>query len=77
MKPMEERKIPKRYRTDIPAIIEKWGDLDSGKVINTTLSEIFEICEREYRKRLSYYGLINYLKREYDVTLVIVSQKQK
>ena len=73
----ENKKIPKRYRTDIPAIIEKWGSLNSGKVINTTLSEIFEICERDYRKRLSYYGLINYLKREYDVTLVIVSQKQK
>ena len=73
----ENKKIPKRYRTDIPAIIEKWGPLNSGKVINTTLSEIFEICERDYRKRLSYYGLINYLKREYDVTLVIVSQKQK
>lgn len=73
----ENRKIPKRYRTDIPAIIEKWGDLTEGKIIETTLEEIFGVCEREYRKVISYYGLVNYLKREYDVTMTIVSQKQK
>jgi len=76
---MEEKrkKIPKRYRTDIPAIIEKWGELTEGKVIETTLDEIFSVCEREYRKTLSYYGLVNFLKREYDVCLMITSQKKK
>ena len=47
------------------------------QVVGKAAEKIFEICERDYRMRLSYYGLINYLKREYDVTLVIVSQKQK
>lgn len=73
----ENKKIPKRYRDDIPAIIEEWGELTKGKTIETTLKEIFSVCEREYRKVISYSGLVNYLKREYDVTLVIVSQKKK
>lgn len=77
MKSMEGRKIPKRYRSDIPAIISKWGDLEEGKVIETGLSEIFTVVERDYRKKLSYFGLVNYLKREYGVSLVITSQKKK
>lgn len=74
---MEEKRIPKRYRNDVPSIIAKWGSLTDGKVIETTLTEIFGVVEREYRKVLSYKGLVNYLKRAYGVELKIASNKNK
>lgn len=77
---MEENtspKIPKRYKNDIPAIIAKWGDFTDGMVINTNLTEIFDVVEREYRKVLSYSGLVNFLKRAFNVNLRISSNKNK
>ncbi len=50
--------------------------LKTGLCIETTLQEILGICPREKKRSDAYKGLTEYLKRSYDITLIIKSQKQ-
>lgn len=74
-----DNNVPRRYRQDIVSLISRYGDLDrmKGQIITTTLQDFSAICQRDNPKIASYDGLAKYLKKEYDITLDIKSQKTK
>jgi len=64
----------KRYADDVHDLeMELGGPLTAhrGETLQWPLWEIGEICARKYLKRKSYQGLIGYLKKTYDIDLVI------
>ena len=70
--------IPEKYQRDIEALRQKYGDaFKTGLCINLTLQEALSIMHRERRRIDSYSGLVSYLKKEWDITLSIKSQKTK
>ena len=68
-----------KYPDDIAALEEKYGKLSSqtGLSINLTLKEALSLMPRGRKRIDAYAGLMNYLKREYGITLTITSQKTK
>lgn len=74
-----DSRIPHRYRQDITAMTNKYGDLEKlrGQTITATLQDFSGICQRDNPKIASYSGLGKFLKSEYDITLDIKSQKTK
>ena len=74
-----DNNVPRRYRLDIVSLISRYGDLDKmrGQTITATLQDFSAICQRDNPKIASYDGLAKYLKKEYDITLDIKSQKTK
>lgn len=70
--------IPEKYRKDVEALRNKYGDaFKTGLCINLTLQEALSIMSRERRRIDSYSGLVSYLKKEWNITLIIKSQKTK
>ena len=70
--------IPKKHQRDIEALRQKYGDaFKTGLCINLTLQEALSIMHRERRRIDSYSGLVSYLKKEWNITLTITSQKTK
>lgn len=70
--------IPEKYKKDIEALREKYGDsFSTGFCIEVTLKELLEICPRERRRTDAYTGLISFLKGKLGITLTIKSQKSK
>ena len=71
--------IPEKYKKDVAALQEKYGNLPSltGLSISLTLKEALEIMPRNRRRVDAYEGLKNYLKKQYGITLTIKSQKTK
>lgn len=72
-------KTPKRYQQDITNLCAKFGDLNAlkGQTIEMSLKEMASTCFRDNPKVSSYTGLLNYLKKTYDLTVNIKSQKTK
>ena len=68
-----------KYRKDIAALEERYGKLSTqtGLSINLTLKEALALMPRSRKRIDAYAGLVSYLKREYDITLTIKSQKTK
>lgn len=68
-----------KYQKDIAALEERYGKLSSqtGLSINLTLKEALTLIPRGRKRIDAYSGLISHLKREYDITLTITSQKTK
>lgn len=68
-----------KYQEDIAALEERYGSFSSqtGLSINLTLREALSLMPRGRKRIDAYTGLINYLKREYGITLIITSQKSK
>ena len=71
--------IPEKYKKDVAALQEKYGNLPSltGLSISLTLKEALEIMPRNRRRVDAYDGLKSYLKKQYGITLTIKSQKTK
>jgi len=70
--------IPEKYQRDIEALRQKYGDaFKTGLCINLTLQEALSIMPRERKRIDAYSGLVSYLKKEWDMTLSIKSQKTK
>lgn len=70
--------VPEKYQRDIEALRQKYGDaFKTGLCINLTLQEALSIMHRERRRIDSYSGLVSYLKKEWNITLTITSQKTK
>lgn len=65
--------VPRKFRDDLKALQERF-DLYDGLVINLTLQDALSFLERDYPKTEAYIGLINWLKRNYGVDLVITSR---
>lgn len=68
--------IPRRFKSDLMSL-EKHYSLTEGTEIKLTLQEILKICERDYPKISSYWGLQKFLKENYGVNLLISSNKTK
>ena len=68
-----------KYQKDISALEERYGKLSSqtGLSINLTLKEALTLIPRGRKRIDAYAGLVSYLKREYNITLIITSQKTK
>ncbi|MDO4345913.1 MAG: hypothetical protein Q4C62_00885 [Bacteroidales bacterium] len=70
--------IPEKYRKDVEALRQKYGDaFKTGLCINLTLQEALSIMHRERKRIDAYSGLVSYLKKEWNITLTITSQKTK
>ena len=65
-----------KFDADIKAISAKW-ELKKGTCVNTTLKELLLIVPRRRARVDAYKSLVKFLKSNYDVTLIIKSQKQK
>ena len=77
-KAVSSEPVPEKYQRDIEALRQKYGDaFKTGLCINLTLQEALSIMRRERRRIDSYSGLVSYLKKEWDITLTITSQKTK
>ena len=77
-KAVSSKPIPEKYQRDIEALRQKYGDaFKTGLCINLTLQEALSIMHRERRRIDSYSGLVSYLKKEWNITLTITSQKTK
>lgn len=74
----EEIKIPKKYREDIEALQEMYGEnFKTGLCINLTLQEVLKIMPKERARVDAYTGLVSFLKGKLGITLNIKSQKAK
>ena len=70
--------VPEKYRKDIEALRQKYGDaFKTGLCINLTLQEALSIMHRERKRIDAYSGLVSYLKKDWNITLTITSQKTK
>lgn len=70
--------IPEKYRKDVALLQSKYGDaFKTGFCITITLQEALSITPRERRRIDSYRGLQSYLKKDWNITLTIKSQKTK
>ena len=77
-KAVSSEPIPEKYKRDIEALRQKYGDaFKTGLCINLTLQEALSIMHRERKRIDAYSGLFSYLKKEWDITLTITSQKTK
>ena len=77
-KAVSSEPVPEKYKKDVEALQSKYGDaFKTGLCINLTLQEALSIMPRERRRIDSYRGLQSYLKKEWDITLSIKSQKTK
>ena len=77
-KAVSSEPIPEKYQRDIEALRQKYGDaFKTGLCINLTLQEALSIMHRERKRIDAYSGLVSYLKKEWDMTLSIKSQKTK
>lgn len=59
------------FLSDIRALVDHFGPLYQGMVIETDLQEMLSLCPRQRRRSDAYNSLINYLGREHGVTLMI------
>lgn len=78
-KAVSSEPVPEKYQRDIEALQKKYGRFSSltGLCINLTLQEALSIMPRERRRIDSYRGLQSYLKKDWNITLTIKSQKTK
>ena len=63
-----------KYDDDVADLEAELGDSLGnlrGQALTFSLSDIGQICQRPYIKKKSYMGLIGYLKKTYDIELVI------
>ena len=59
------------FLSDIRALVDNYGPLYKGMIIETDLQTMLEICPRQRRRSDAYNSLVNYLGREHGVTLMI------
>ena len=71
-KAVSSEPVPEKYQRDIEALRQKYGD-----AFNLTLQEALSIMPRERRRIDAYSGLVSYLKKDWNITLTITSQKTK
>lgn len=71
--------IPDQFKDDVTALTEYSGltELTPGITIKMSLQEAFGVLLRKRKRVDSYKPLIQFLKDEVGVTLIIFSQKSK
>lgn len=66
---------PEKYKSEIQALTDYFGELKSGVCIEIELSDLLQIIPKERKRVDSYSGLVKYLKENRDITLKITSRK--
>ncbi|RHV89627.1 hypothetical protein [Culturomica massiliensis] len=66
-----------KYKTEIQALTDYFGELKNGVCIEIELSQLLQIIPKDRRRIDAYRGLISYLHEQYGVTLTIKSRKTK
>lgn len=71
--------VPNQFKNDIAALSEYSGltELTAGMTIRMTLQEALSVLPRKRKRVDSYKPIIQFLKDEMGVTLIINSQKTK
>lgn len=70
--------IPAKFKDDIKALEDYTGrKLESGVCIRVELSELLDIVPRERRRVDAYNALVQFMKDELGVDLVISSSRKK
>ena len=70
--------IPEKYRKDVALLRSKYGDaFKIGLCITLTLQEALSVIPRDRHRIDAYRGLQSYLKKDWNITLTITSQKTK
>ena len=70
--------VPEKYRKDVVLLRSKYGDaFKTGFYINLTLQEALSVIPRDRHRIDAYRGLQSYLKKDWNITLTITSQKTK
>ena len=70
--------VPDKFRKDIEALENYTGrKLESGLCIKVDLSELLTVIPRERKRTDAYNTLVQYLKDEFGIDLIINSKKQK
>lgn len=70
--------IPVKFKDDIKALEDYIGKkLESGLCIKVELSELLEAVPRERRRTDAYNALVQFMKKELGVELVISSNRNK
>lgn len=71
-------KTPKKYREDIEALQEHYGEaFKTGLCIKINLQKLLRLCPRERCRIDAYRGLVSYLEKNWGIVLKIISQKTK
>ena len=67
-----------KYDSDIANLRLLYRDrFDTEFCITISLQDLLRICPRERKRADAYTGLISYLKKQYGITLTIISSKTK
>ena len=70
--------VPDKFKEDIEALENYIGrKLESGLCIKVDLSELLTVIPRERKRTDAYNTLVQYLKAEFGIDLIINSKKQK
>lgn len=70
--------VPDKFRKDIEALENYTGSkLESGLCIRVDLSELLTVIPRERKRTDAYNTLVQYLRDEFGIDLIINSKKQK
>ena len=70
--------VPDKFRKDIEALEDYTGrKLESGLCIKVDLSELLTVIPRERKRTDAYNTLVQYLRDEFGIELIINSKKQK
>ncbi len=70
--------VPDKFKEDIEALETYIGrKLETGLCIKVDLSELLTVIPRERKRTDAYKTLVQYLKDEFEIDLIINSKKQK
>lgn len=70
--------IPDRFRNDIEALKECYGDdFREGLEVTLTLQHALQLLPRDRKRTDAYKALVSWMKDNLGITLIIKSQKTK
>lgn len=70
--------VPEKFKTDIEALERYIGHpLETGLCIKVDLAELLTVIPRERKRADAYNTLVQFLKNEYGIELIINSKKKK
>lgn len=70
--------VPDKFRKDLEALEDYMGrKLESGLCIKVDLSELLTVIPRERKRTDAYNTLVQYLRDEFGIDLIINAKKQK
>ena len=69
---------PEKFKDDVEALVKSIGEehFISGLNIEVTLSELLAVIPRKRRRTEAYNALVNYLREERNIILIIKTNKK-